>query len=228
MINKSTGKIEILSDIHGNFIALESMISILKVYNPDYYFVLGDIIGYFPDGNSVLDLLKQINAICIKGNHEEMVLTNNYYGKDNYYKLKKQKLDLIQEYTDWIKSWPDSILIKLGKYNLKMVHGSLTSPLNGYIYPNSDLSSLNMLNIDILFSGHTHRPFKSLFNNKLICNVGSVGLPRDGSGKSSAVIFNYNNMECDIIQIDINLDIIKEYYYGLVHHDIIKRLEKLN
>ena len=48
-----TGKIAILSDIHGNFLALEAVVRELEKIKPQVTFFLGDAVGYFPDGKEV-------------------------------------------------------------------------------------------------------------------------------------------------------------------------------
>ena len=82
-------KICILSDIHGNYEALKKCVNEAKKLNINRFFCLGDYVGYYYEPDKCIDLLKKINAVCIKGNHEDMllnVLKDNK--KINYYKLK--------------------------------------------------------------------------------------------------------------------------------------------
>tara|TARA_B100000959_G_C14425449_1_gene396285 strand:+ start:137 stop:403 length:267 start_codon:yes stop_codon:yes gene_type:complete len=85
-------KICILSDIHGNYEALKKCVNEAKKLNINRFFCLGDYVGYYYEPDKCIDLLKKINAVCIKGNHEDMllnILKDNQ--KVNYYKLKKNE-----------------------------------------------------------------------------------------------------------------------------------------
>jgi putative phosphoesterase len=224
MIQQLSGKIVFLSDIHGNFIALNDLISFLKDFKPDFWCILGDTIGYFPDGNKVLKLIKKLNPICIKGNHEAMIVSRDFSNKDDYYRLKKQLDALETIYLDWINTWPEKLVLKLGNCKSLIVHGSPSSPLNGYIYPDTNLEQFNLGDASMVFFGHTHRPFLRNSNDKIFCNVGSVGFPRDNSKKSTAVIFDSNTNSCSFIKIDINYEEIMRQYHKFIHKDVIDKI----
>ena len=85
-------KICILSDIHGNYEALKKCVNEAKKLNINRFFCLGDYVGYYYEPDKCIDLLRKISAVCIKGNHEDMllnILKDNQ--KINYYKLKYGK-----------------------------------------------------------------------------------------------------------------------------------------
>ena len=62
-------KIAILSDIHGNFDALNVVLEECKKIKIDKYLFLGDYVGYYY-GQKVWNRICQLNGIKIKGNHE--------------------------------------------------------------------------------------------------------------------------------------------------------------
>ena len=62
--------IAIVSDIHGNFPALEAVMQDIKKYNVKQIVSLGDIGGYYPFINEVIENLKKYNVINIVGNHD--------------------------------------------------------------------------------------------------------------------------------------------------------------
>jgi predicted phosphodiesterase len=159
MINRLSGKIAILSDINGNVIALKDVINSLQSHSPKYWCILEDTIGYFSDGNEVLDIFKELNPICVMGNHEAMLLSGAYVGKVEYYHLYEQSNVLRPEYRQWIQSWPEILTVKAGLHNVMMVHGSPYNHLNEYIYPDTDLSHIDFKDHDLILIGHTHRFF---------------------------------------------------------------------
>ena len=66
-------KIAILSDIHGNFLSLKAVIKEIKIKKINKIICLGDYINYYYEPDKCIDLLKSINAKCIKGNHENIL-----------------------------------------------------------------------------------------------------------------------------------------------------------
>ena len=74
MEEKFIRSIAFISDIHGNFLSLKKVIDKIKSFGCDQIYFLGDSIGYLPYPNETLDILKQNNIKCIKGNHELLAI----------------------------------------------------------------------------------------------------------------------------------------------------------
>lgn len=66
-------RIALLSDVHGNLVALEAVLGSLGPF--DRLWVTGDIVGYGPDPSDVLALLRARNALMVAGNHDLAVAT---------------------------------------------------------------------------------------------------------------------------------------------------------
>ena len=71
-------RIAIISDIHSNLIALESVVHEIEQLWVDKIVCLGDVVGYGPAPNECVDLIKQKVDVCLMGNHDWAVL-----GKEN-------------------------------------------------------------------------------------------------------------------------------------------------
>src|SRR5215207_9533897 len=68
-------RLALISDVHGNLEALESVIADIDERSPDAKLVCaGDVVGYGPDPEACIARLRSIGAPCVMGNHEEMVL----------------------------------------------------------------------------------------------------------------------------------------------------------
>ena len=67
-------KICILSDIHGNYDALKKCIEEAKKNDVEIILCLGDYVGYYYEPEKCIDLLIKEKAVCIKGNHENILL----------------------------------------------------------------------------------------------------------------------------------------------------------
>jgi len=208
-------RVAILSDAHGNFYAFNKCLDyIISNYKVDSFFYLGDAVGYFPDGNSIIESLAKVSAECILGNHEAMLLGYLKYEeeKESIYLLESTKKDMSEKNLSMIRKWVPFIEKKMFNKKLLFVHGSPWDPLNGYVYPDYQMEMFKNLNYDVIFMGHTHRPFLSRVDNKLIVNVGSCGLPRDQGNLLSFAIYDVAKNECEIYRIQINTEDLLQIY----------------
>ena len=120
---------------------------------------------------------------------------------------------------------------------LLFVHGSARNPLNEYVFPEDIYNQRKMERIFALvertcFQGHTHVPgifteiqddlyqFQSpeeldylfkLNDRKLLCNVGSVGQPRDGDRRGCYVLFDGETIRYRRVDYDVETTIRKIY-----------------
>jgi predicted phosphodiesterase len=96
---------------------------------------------------------------------------------------------------------------KIGMKKVMLIHGGPEYPLDQYIYPKDedDITStfefMELIEVDILFLGHTHIPFKAEKNGLIICNPGSVGQPRDGNSLASYLIYDSENGNTDFCRV---------------------------
>lgn len=183
--------IGILSDAHGNPWGLRAALAALRACGVESLFFLGDAVGYLPFGGEVLDILESEGAACVMGNHDAMLCGRLPVPPeaDTVYGLTKQRgrLDAVQ--LDRISAWPDRIERTLGGRRVLMLHGGPRAPLTEYLYPDSDLTHLQDLPVDVVFTGHSHRPFIRRAGAVTVVNVGSCGLPRDQGNSAAACWF---------------------------------------
>lgn len=195
-------KIGVLSDVHANHLALERVLDEAESADVQRLLVLGDLVGYYYSPKEVLRQIRNWDHEVIGGNHEEMMqLARNDVG---FAKKIKQKygsgIEIALESLDsseinFLTSLPPSRELNIGGQRIVMCHGS---PWNRdtYIYPDASpqiLDRFNTISADVVFMGHTHRPFVSCRGSTLLVNVGSVGQSRDKGGVASWVIFDTYN-----------------------------------
>jgi len=82
------------------------------------------------------------------------------------------------------------------------MHGSPTNPVFGYVYPDTDLSSLGLQPDVTVVLGNTHRPFIRRHGDATVVNIGSCGLPRD-CGRLGAVGILDDDGFAKIVRFDI-------------------------
>ena len=200
-------KIGLLSDAHGNPAGLELCLAVLKAQGAERIFFLGDAVGYLPNWGPVLSMLREHGVTCIRGNHDHHVLKAPLRedAKDAYQHLPSY-LETIQPYTDWMASWPESIILELDGTRLMLVHASPQDPLNGYVYPWTDVAGISWPEgVDVIAMGHTHRPMVRMHKGRLLLNPGSCGLPRDVGHLASCAMLDTRTREAVVFRVPFDV-----------------------
>jgi putative phosphoesterase len=181
-----------LSDAHGNAAGLERCLRALEQQGAERIYFLGDAVGYFPEENAVLDLLRSRQVTCLRGNHEALLLGELPLPaeRDQVYRIADARRRLRSEHREWIEQWPDRLEVEVAGHRLLLMHGSPADPLEGYVYPDSDLSAFDGLPFDAVVMGHTHRPFLNKRGAVTIVNAGSCGMPRDAGALASCATYD--------------------------------------
>jgi len=181
-------KIAILSDIHGNVFALESVLSAVKKRGIDTLVIAGDFVGYYFWPVQVLKLLADWHMVAISGNHDRML--EAALG-DKVYRQKVRKkygsgLDIALEELDkatlkWLMTLPESLEYKTADGKILLCHGSPWGS-DEYVYPDLSDASLNRyaeLDVKWVVQGHTHHPMCKQIGSIVLINPGSVGQSRN-------------------------------------------------
>ena len=215
-------KYGIISDIHSNIEALNTVLNDME--EVDIIICLGDIVGYGANPNECVHKIRELNPVCIIGNHD--VASVNLSNIDYF---NPEAREAIIWTADQLKSDNRNFLEHL-KYsvninkNILAVHGSPGRFKWNYITDNITAKMIfQAFDFDILLIGHSHiaecffqdkennklehvdlslgKHFSFLKNKRYIINCGSVGQPRDGNPKASYGIFDDEKMEIRINRI---------------------------
>lgn len=236
-------KMLVLSDIHGNLSALQSVLKRTESYHIDVCILLGDLIDYGMHSNEVLQDLRRLSYPClcsIWGNHEYAICTQDYSC------FTSRRGQLCAQYTQtqldesaWkylgneMSQTGEKEFLLDGKRCLA-VHGGPDDPFWGKIIPGMELEAYQAY--DYVFSGHSHIPhhFELFFtvndpkrrNQKktVFINPGSVGQPRNLCPLAQFVIVDTATGE--IAQLGVPYDIAREQaaYTGQVDDFYRERL----
>jgi len=192
-----------VSDAHGNAEGLVGCLDALRRQGAERIYFLGDAVGYLPDENAVLDLLRSGGVVCIRGNHEAMLLGELAIpeGRDAVYRLAEARARIAPSHREWIREWPGRLELDSDGCHLLLAHGSPADPLQGYVYPDSDLTALRTLPFDAVVLGHTHRPFLASAGPVSVMNVGSCGMPRDAGGLASCARYDTITRTGEILRV---------------------------
>lgn len=219
--------IGIFSDIHGNLIALEQCLLLFNRLGVEKSFFLGDAVGYYPDGDLVLSRLSSLTIECICGNHDAMLLGKLPIDskKDEIYGLKKQEKYIEKQNIEFLQGWALKREISINNRHILMVHGSPWDPLREYIYPDADFRCFENLPYDVIFLGHTHRPFIKKVGHTVVVNVGSCGLPRDQGDLLSFAIMDTTSGTINIVREKLDVDLLLNKYAN-VHPNVLQCLAR--
>jgi putative phosphoesterase len=183
----------VISDIHSN---LEAFLTVIANLPPhDHLLFLGDLVGYGPQPNEVVEQLQQLQpAIVLKGNHDYAVSTGNASGFSSYAEIAVRwtRRQITPQNLDYLSNLPSSAKMKVNHTELALFHGSPRDSLSEYIFPGISARSARQLiqraGAELVLLGHTHMPMLYDFEGEMLANPGSVGQPRDGDQRAAFAI----------------------------------------
>jgi len=198
--------IAIISDIHGNLPALQSVLKDMKKFNIKKIISLGDVSGYYPFINEVIELLKENNVINLIGNHDRYIIDNTECPRSISANicLKYQKSVI----TDSNKFWLQQSINTYEFDETSMVHGGWVDNEDEYLYKVTD-KYFEDFNFKYYFCGHTHVQKHFILNDgKEFINPGSVGQPRDADSRASYCLFNNDTKKIELRKIKYNIEVV--------------------
>ena len=201
----------IVSDIHSNLEAFESVISDAEGRGGfDEIWSLGDLVGYGPDPGAVIDLLRQFKHNAVVGNHDLASIEKLSLEAFNPH-AKQANLWTAGRLTEDHKEYLDRQPMKLEIGEFSLVHGSPRDPIWEYVVSNTAaVASFNHFDTYRCLVGHSHIPFVCrpkgdgltefraptlddalpLNDDRMIINPGGVGQPRDGDPRASYAVYD--------------------------------------
>lgn len=215
-------RLGLLADVHGNSVALRACLERLEPLEVDDVYFVGDAIGYLPDAAACLERLEAVGAHCQQGNHEAMllsVLSGEAIDaeRDAVYGLRVAGAQLGPELRERIASWPEWRELTVGDRRMLLVHGSPQDPLFGYVYADREPERFIDPAYDVIVMGHTHRPFTREVGERLLVNVGSVGLPRDVGNLATFAVYDSATGRAAIYRVEFDVDEVLERWGAEIH-----------
>lgn len=187
-------RVAVLSDIHGNLPALEAVLADIRLRHVDAVYCLGDLVGYAPFPNEVIERIRQAQIPTIMGNYDDGVGFDRgecgcaYRQEDERVRgqqsLEWTKARVTGQNKAFLRTLVPEIRTDVDGKRLLLVHGS-PRKMNEYLFEDRPASSFQRLasaaNADVIVFGHTHRPYTKLVDGVWFVNAGSVGKPKDGN-----------------------------------------------
>ena len=229
-------RVAVVSDVHSNVEALDAVLAAADEAGCERLVVLGDIVGYGPDPDAVIERLRERDAVAIAGNHD-LAATGAF------------DVHWFNEVATAAIEWTAAVLSADGKAYLDalaptrttedglLVHGSVRDPVAEYLLSADEAGvSFSLADFDVAFFGHTHLP--SVFRRRAdghvmgwavsdgeeialvegeryMFNPGSVGQPRDHDPRASFLIWEGARAIVHRVPYDIERTAAKIHQAGL-------------
>ncbi len=209
-------RILLLSDIHSNLEALAAVLAAAPAY--DAVWNLGDVVGYGANPNEVIDRVRGLGTVFVRGNHDKAcsgVASLEDFNPIAGRAAKWTRCVLTAEHTEWLSRMPAGPIMPDGR-DVSCMHGSLLDEDEYVLTVRDAWLPLTKAETRINFFGHTHlqggfatngeewfritpqygsRNGADEFelplreNGRYLINPGSVGQPRDGDWRAAFAIY---------------------------------------
>lgn len=196
-----TTRIAVLSDVHGNALALEAVRKAIKREKPDALLVAGDHVLNGPDPAAAVDGVRELEAagaLVVQGNTDIAVADFDYGAAfpwltdgvpDSFRVAAEWAHDEIgEERLDWLRRLPGERRLVADGTLVLVCHaspGSQTAGLDRELDPTVTLERISRTDARVVACGHTHLPEIRDFGWKVIVNAGSAGYVFDGDPTAS-------------------------------------------
>lgn len=195
-------RLALLSDIHGNLVALDAVLDDIRSTGVIELACLGDLVGYGPDPAGVIERVRSLGIETVAGNYDDGI-GNRRGGCGCYYATDQARLDGEMSYvfTDaalddrdhaWLAALSTQFRRNIGGIEILLTHGS-PRKLNEYLLPDRTDEQLLRLahdaHADLVCVGHVHIPYHRAITDAdgrrvHYVSSGSVGKPKDGDPRA--------------------------------------------
>jgi diadenosine tetraphosphatase ApaH/serine/threonine PP2A family protein phosphatase len=220
--NLAPMRVAVVSDIHANLPALEAVLE--AVGGCDQLWALGDVVGYGPHPDAVVERLRAASAVAVQGNHDAAVLGRIPTGTFNETAraaVEWTAKTMRRQNLDWLAGLPETRV----EGDFTLAHGSPRDPLWEYLF-SIPAARINLAAFGTPYCvvGHTHHQltFRDdrgqveallaeagdrliLDERRCILNPGSVGQPRDGDPRACAMIIDTASAEVEWLRVEYDI-----------------------
>lgn len=204
-------KYGILGDIHSNLSALQAVVACFEKEAVERVLSVGDIVGYGAEPRECIELVRALDAVVVKGNHDAACVGEidiRYFNNYAREAVRWTQSVVTEADCDWLSSLPFTADLD----HCSVSHGTYFRPeLFDYIQSTTDGDpSLDAMVLPVCFVGHTHvpvtllrlkdDPLRTAYTvdteidvseaHRALINVGSVGQPRDEDPRAAYAIYD--------------------------------------
>lgn len=215
-------KFAVFGDIHGNSEALLAAYQAARGAGAEKIYHLGDLGGYSPFVNDVVEFLIEHGIDGVQGNYDETVVNDREHCGCKYddpvqeemanRSFEWTKRHVSQKTKEYLGRLPFSISFLVERKKVLLFHAT-PSKNNLYWFeerPEKFFREMaEKVDADVLIYGHTHKPYRKDFNGKIFINAGSVGKPKDGDPRACVTLVDITADTANVEFLRVSYDIDK-------------------
>jgi len=209
------------SDIHGNIRGLDACLADLAEQGgADVIVGVGDFCMDGPRPREVLERLQEIGARCVRGNTDRYIVqyeddqqpADAHEFDEEGAALGWQRAQLGERWLQWLHDLPFSLRLGEGDEALLVVHANPRCD-DVHIWPDADDVFLDRMLQGVaektIVFGHLHLPYVRLWRDRLLVNVASAGLPKDGDPRANYALLTRRSGGWEVKQRRVAFDVEK-------------------
>ena len=216
-------RIAVLSDVHGNLVALEAVRTAIASAKPDVVLVGGDLVMNGPEPGGAVDAIRDMEragAIVVQGNTDIAVADADYTAafpwlQDGVPDATRAVAEWAHDALDddqlgWLRRLPAERRVWIGETLVLLTHASPGSQTQGFdrdLDPSTFLERLSRTDARVIGCGHTHSPEIREFGWKVVVNGGSAGWTFDGDPTASwaLVTIDGEDVSAEIVRTEFDV-----------------------
>ncbi|GAC1400302.1 MAG: metallophosphoesterase family protein [Vulcanimicrobiaceae bacterium] len=182
------------SDIHGNIRGLDACLADLRAQGgADRIVGVGDYCMDGPQPRAVVERLRELGAVCVRGNTDRAIGETDGHDDDARERaaLAWQRAALGAPNVAWLAALPFATRFGAGPEALLVAHANPKTD-DEHLWPDAGDALLERAFADVpertFAFGHLHLPYVRVWRDRLLVNVASAGLPKDGDARASYAI----------------------------------------
>ena len=184
-------RIAVVSDIHGNLLAFDAVMTDIERFSPDEIWCGGDLGWLGPWASECIERVREAGWPTVKGNADVWITGDPQTIDDEAERAINIGIaaahEISEDHANWLLNLP---IGHQGAGSILMVHGTPQSAFTAPL-PDSPSSAFEPYEgqAALVIYGHVHQAFvRRLADGTIVANPGSVGLPLDGDTASYLLI----------------------------------------
>jgi predicted phosphodiesterase len=218
-------RIAVISDVHGNFHALERAFETIADEGVDVVWCLGDTVGYGPLPNECCRLVDREATVCLAGNHDLLALGRIVFEHDFNPDAAAAGAWTAAVLDHESRTFLGGLEPEAHVDGADLYHASARDPVWEYVLDGGTArATFELSSAQLVFVGHSHVPLAisvaddelsgghapagtevDLGGRRWLLNPGSVGQPRDGDPRAAWLLVDAGRRRAEFKRVEYDV-----------------------